>query len=79
MTEGEKIELNANFDWQLLIRQKMEIYGAILTGKLSEDVMGVVHIIDDIQDYAVDHLGYSVDEIFNLHEDFFDDLKEDGK
>lgn len=35
----------------------------------AKEVMGIVHLIDHIQDYAVDVLGKDENEVFNLEEE----------
>jgi hypothetical protein len=51
-----------NVDWALLRDQKEELKSR-LNGD-DDPLFGILHFIDDIQDYAVDVLGFSEDTIF---------------
>lgn len=67
-----------NVDFNLLKKQKnilinmighWETYNDSNKQKEAKEVEGLLGLIDAIQDYAVDVLGYSEEEIFNLSED----------
>jgi len=53
-------------DWNLLQKQKAELLNRIDN---SDILMGVVHLIDSIQDHAVDMLGYDENEVFTLEKE----------
>ena len=49
-------------DWKLLRKQKADLLSRIDD---SDPLMGIVHLIDNFQDYAVDELAfYSEEEVF---------------
>lgn len=49
-------------DWKLLRTQKELLLQYIKVYKLNNNLMGIIHLIDDIQDYAYDILG--IEEVF---------------
>ena len=58
-------EIFKNMDWELLKEQKQELL------KLHEEtgkdfIMGIVHILDDMQDIAVDELGIPENKVFHF-------------
>ena len=57
-------EFFKKMDWDMLRKQKAEILKAIDDGWLSDNANGIVYLIDQIQDYAVDSLGYAHDIVF---------------
>lgn len=65
-------EFIQKIDWKLLREQKSVLLGIILTfGGLpltnkDEYLMGIVHLIDAVQDYSIDEMGLSDKEVFNL-------------
>ena len=53
----------AKIDWKLLREQKlMFLHIAMRTDK--EELMGLIHLIDDIQDQAVDKCGVPSSDVF---------------
>ena len=56
----------SNIDWALLARQKTSIFNAIDTAIPSDKrlLSGVVSLLDNIQDHAVDQLGIPESEVF---------------
>ena len=64
-------------DWNLLKAQKQQLLKSMSDGNI---LMGIVHLIDDIQDQAVDKCGIAVDNIFmpvwEKSEEFTDLLQE---
>lgn len=55
-------ELLQNIDYKALMLQKE----SLVANTHNEEVNGVIHLIDAIQDHAVDVLGKSEQEVFNL-------------
>jgi len=51
-------------DWELLRKQKMQLLSIITVD--DDRLMGIVHFLDGIQDYAVDMLGWDENEVFTL-------------
>lgn len=65
-----------NMDWELLRQQKMTLLhmlepyqNILLTDEEFEDLQGILHLIDAVQDHAVDVLGVDKNIVFNLTED----------
>ena len=64
-------------DWPLLREQKQSLLRVIdqterLSGDCSADVQhleGILALIDNLQDYAVDRLGVPADQVFDLSND----------
>jgi len=62
-------------DFSILRKQKeamLEIMSAVNGGvdqKKVDDAQGIIHLIDHIQDYAVDVLGKDENEVFNLEKE----------
>jgi hypothetical protein len=64
----------SKIDWADLKVQKAELLQTIdnLEGTengSAENLYGILHLIDSIQDYAVDELGIPEKDVFDLHED----------
>lgn len=60
-----------DIDWDLLKQQKLSLLyivnnNALINNVISEDVNGIVHLIDSIQDYAVDVVGIDDDIVFGI-------------
>ena len=59
-----------NIDFKLLKKQKLDLLEIYLDPQLTDSqystIEGVVNLIDAIQDYAVDNLGYDEQKVFNL-------------
>ena len=62
-----------NIDWALLRQQKIHLLEVIeylgdteMTPTHKDSLEGIVHLIDSIQDSAVDEEGYDEDEVFAL-------------
>jgi hypothetical protein len=57
-------------DWGLLKKQKASLLDVIETisskdnEQKKDDLTGILHLIDAIQDYAVDSMGLQEDEVF---------------
>ena len=64
--EPDQMPICKSMDWKLLREQKAELLNRIDDSDL---LMGIVHLIDGIQDHAVDVLGYDEKEIFNLEQE----------
>jgi len=70
-------EFLQKIDWILLRQQKTSLIRIIEDRKanpklghfLTGDLQGILHLIDAIQDYAVDVMGLTDKEVFNLSED----------
>jgi hypothetical protein len=66
----EHPEFLTKIDWKLLKEQKARLNNIIEVANIfQEDVdalTGIQHLIDTIQDYAVDKMGLSDKEVFNL-------------
>lgn len=65
-----------NMDWELLRQQKMTLLhmlepyqNILLTDEEFEDLQGILHLIDAVQDHAVDVLGLDENIVFNLTND----------
>jgi hypothetical protein len=65
-----------NIDWKLLRKQKRTLLQTIIkleTGDeddpVTDDLDGILHLIDSIQDYAVDVLGLPEHEVMLLSEE----------
>lgn len=61
-----------NIDWKVLKEQKQVLLAAIShvgEGVIADNLTGILHLIDAIQDYAVDGLGIKEDTVFNLEEE----------
>ena len=65
-------------DFPALKQQKLKLLNMIEDWESSpevpkqeaaKEVMGIIHMIDDIQDHAVDVLGKDEKDVFNLEED----------
>lgn len=61
-------------DWKELKKQKLKLLWVInylekLNIEGSEELEGILNLIDHIQDYAVDVLGMKESEVFNLEEE----------
>ena len=55
-------EFFKTIDWKLLREEKQEL---LHFAEANSDILyGIVHMIDDIQDYAVDVLKYDEKEVF---------------
>ena len=57
-------------DWSLLKKQKKTLLiikncHEDITSDQTKDIDGIIHLIDAIQDYAVDSMGISEEEVFN--------------
>lgn len=66
-----------NIDYAKLRNQKESLLKVIDTmevSDLSDDLQGILHLIDGIQDYAVDELGKEESVVFNLESD--EDIEE---
>lgn len=65
-------EFIGKIDLPMLRGQKRALY-SIRSEVLSEEqeyaLTGIIHLIDAIQDYAVDVMGVPENEVFNLSED----------
>ncbi len=61
----EDAEFFKRIDWKLLREQKSYLLNLSETSP-SDDLDGVVTLIDDLQDYAVDMLGFPEDTVFEL-------------
>lgn len=58
-----------NIDFAELKTQKTALVNVrqeVLSAEQWEALSGIIHLIDAIQDYAVDVLGYDKNEVFNL-------------
>jgi hypothetical protein len=68
----EHPEFLQKIDWKLLREQKATLHHLMNT-KLGSDInvnlYGIMHLIDALQDFAVDVMGLSDKEVFNLLED----------
>lgn len=60
-------EFMAPINFTLLKKQKEELL-KVLENTNNENLDGLIHLIDHIQDTAVDVLGYPEDAVFNLTE-----------
>jgi hypothetical protein len=79
MAEFESADDIIDFiDFEKLRKQKEKLLSMIEDWESSPDkskqesakeVMGIVHLVDHIQDYAVDVLGKDEKEVFNLEEE----------
>lgn len=61
-----------NMDWELLQHQKetlLRICESIPLNEDAQDLIGVINLIDAVQDHAVDVLGLDENIVFNLTED----------
>jgi len=61
-----------NMDWSMLKEQKKTLLELISWNKIplmNDNLNGIVHLIDAIQDYACDELGMSVDDVFEIPEE----------
>lgn len=62
-----------NIDWEMLKQQKetfMRMFSMFAISESEwEDYSGLLHLIDAIQDYAVDVLGIDENVVFNLEND----------
>lgn len=85
----ETPEFIKNIDWQLLRKQKLTLLEiseqydreysdeAVVIKERLKDLQGIVHLIDAIQDHAVDEMGMSSTEVFgDLEPDFTDTVGE---
>lgn len=60
-------EFIQNMDWSILREQKETLLNIINWNKLpllNDNLQGIVHILDAIQDYAVDVAGYSETDVY---------------
>ena len=60
-----------DINWDLLKQQKLSLLNIVnnntlINNVMSEDVNGIVHLIDSIQDYAVDVVGIDNDIVFGI-------------
>ena len=60
-----------DIDWNLLKQQKLSLLNIVnnntlINNVMSEDVNGIVHLIDSIQDYAVDVAGIDNEIVFGI-------------
>jgi hypothetical protein len=67
-------ELINGIDWELLKKQKRSLLSIISDGFLpdeepKDDLIGIVNLLDSIQDYAVDVMGVDEKTVFDLHEE----------
>jgi len=65
-------EIIDTIDFKQLREQKktlLEMIEKTSGGLEDEKVMGIIHLIDHIQDYAVDVLGKDEKEVFNLEDE----------
>lgn len=62
----EHPEFIAKIDWELLREQKKNLINAC---KRCYNLNGILYLIDELQDYAVDVMGIDEDTVFNLKED----------
>lgn len=60
-------DLIKNIDWNQLRDDKEQLISLNITHSHNFD--GLIHMIDGIQDYAVDVLGVSEEEVFNFMND----------
>jgi hypothetical protein len=64
-----------NIDWPLLRKQKYTLIAVIEYLResnvhlLVDDLNGIVHLIDEIQDYAVDVTGVDETQVFDLSDE----------
>ena len=59
-------------DWEQLKSQKLLVLEAIddtNSERIADALTGILHLIDDIQDHAVDVMGINEKTVFNLSED----------
>ena len=72
---GENISVNLNIDWELLREQKLDLLNVIdllqsesddAAKKQADSLTGILYLIDDIQDDAVDNKGVAEDKVFNI-------------
>jgi hypothetical protein len=64
----KNVEIPMQFDAEALKNlraQKSELVNAIYAGTLSEEVNGIVHLIDHIQDYLADNHIFHENEVFD--------------
>jgi hypothetical protein len=63
-------EFMKNIDWELLKKQKMSLLEiqemTCFTKEDQENMTGIVNLLDALQDYAVDVVGLSEKQVFNL-------------
>jgi hypothetical protein len=63
-------EFIRNIDWPLLRQQKQCILEISSMGCFTEKdydaLIGIVCLLDDLQDFAVDEMGIDEDEVFNM-------------
>lgn len=68
MENIKEVKVPLKLDFKNLRKQKEELLKTVEeleeSGKDSGNVMGVIHLIDYIQDYAVDESGVSEKEVF---------------
>jgi hypothetical protein len=58
-----------NINWNDLRNQKLELLKAITERNLTDDPLeGIVSLIDSLQDFVVDDLGYNPNEVYLLEE-----------
>ena len=65
-------EFFEKIDWSILRRQKQSLISAIgkFDGDIKDDLNGILHLIDGIQDYAVDKLKINARFIFGRGADY---------
>jgi hypothetical protein len=67
----------ANIDWKLLREQKKTIEHIIdhvsNDADIDDHLEGVLNLFDALQDYAVDELGFSDEEVFDFDDDDYGD------
>ena len=58
-------------DWEMLKEQKAHFVSVIYSGELKSDqkeaLEGILHLLDAIQDHAVDSMGISEEEVFGKY------------
>jgi hypothetical protein len=70
----------SNIDWAMLRKQKEDLFFIVMNdgtnvqinqerAMIIESLEGIISLIDDIQDHAVDVIGLSEKKVFNLSDD----------
>lgn len=64
-------EFLTNIDWKLLREQKRDLYHIAISKNymdpLNRSLNGILHLLDSLQDFAVDEMGISEEEVFDLN------------
>lgn len=64
--------ISSNIDWSMLREQKLTLLKLLddehLSTKQKEDIQGVIHLIDDVQDNAVDSGIWDKKQIFSIYD-----------